>query len=96
MTGYFKENKLAKIGIEGNGETIYYVKDKKSETGINKAECNHLIIYIKDNKPDKITFLKKPVATLFPMHEFAPKEFLLKDFVWRENERPLSVLDIFK
>jgi hypothetical protein len=24
-----------------------------------------------------------------------PKEFLLKEFVWREKERPLSVADIF-
>ena len=29
MTGYFKENKLSKIFVEGNGETIYFVKDKR-------------------------------------------------------------------
>jgi lipopolysaccharide export system protein LptA len=96
MTGYFKKNELRKILVEGNGQTIYFAKDKEKLIGVNKAECSNLMIYIKENQVDKITFLKKPEATLFPMKEFTPDEFKLKDFVWRENERPLSVEDIFK
>ena len=99
MTGYFKDNKLAKIFVEGNGQTIYFAKDKKNGKenliGVNKANCSNLMIYIKENSVEKITFLKKPDATLFPMSDFVPKEFLLKDFNWRESERPLSVTDIF-
>jgi len=94
MTGYFTKNKLSKIFVEGNGQTIYFVKDKDKQIGINKANCSNLMIYVKDNTIEKITFLKKPDATLFPMKDFSPKEFLLKEFVWRENERPLSVADI--
>ncbi|MBI4945407.1 MAG: organic solvent tolerance protein OstA [Bacteroidetes bacterium] len=95
MTGYFKNNKLSRIYVEGNGQTIYFAKDKEKKIGINKADCSNLIIYLKENAIEKITFLKKPDATLFPMKDFVPKEFLLKEFVWRENERPLSVADIF-
>src|ERR1035437_10153613 len=76
MTGYFKDNKLSKIYVEGNGQTIYFVKDKEKKIGINRADCSNLIIYIKDNSIEKITFLKKPDATLFPMKDFVdPKEF---------------------
>ena len=75
------------------------LKDKKNGKdnliGVNKANCSNLMIYIKDNGVEKITFLKKPDATLFPMSDFTPKEFLLKDFLWREKERPNSVTDIF-
>jgi len=95
MTGHFRENKLAKIFVEGNGQTIYFAKDKEKLIGVNRANCTNLMIYITDNKVAKITFLKKPDATLFPMNEFVPKEFLLKDFTWREKERPNSVADIF-
>lgn len=99
MTGYFKENKLAKIFVEGNGQTIYFAKDKKNGKenfiGVNKANCTNLMIYIKDNSVEKITFLKKPDAILFPISDFIPKEFLLKDFLWRVTERPLSVAGIF-
>lgn len=96
MTGYFKKNKLNKIFVEGNGQTIYFAKDKEKLIGVNKAECSNLMIRVKENKADKIIFLKKPDATLFPMSDFTPEEFKLKDFVWRENERPLSMQDIFK
>jgi hypothetical protein len=82
--------------VEGNGQTIYFVKDKEKKIGINRADCSNLMIYVKDNSIEKITFLKKPDATLFPMKDFIdPKGFLLKEFVWREKERPLSVADIF-
>ena len=95
MTGYFKNNKLAKILVEGNGQTIYYAKDGKKNIGINKADCSDLMIFVKDNAVKKITFLKKPDATLFPMSDYKPKEYFLKDFVWRGKERPLSKADIF-
>lgn len=95
MTGYFTKNELAKILVEGNGQTIYFAKDKNKLIGVNKAECSDLMIYIKENQVNKITFLKKPDATLFPMKDFTPEEFKLKDFLWRENERPLSFEDIF-
>lgn len=99
MTGYFKDNKLSRIFVEGNGQTIYFAKDKKNGKddfiGVNRANCTNLMIYIKDNSVEKITFLKKPEATLFPMSDFTPKEFLLKDFLWREKERPLAMEEIF-
>ncbi len=96
MTGYFYKNELSKILVEGNGQTIYFAKDKNKLIGVNKAECSNLIVYIKEKQVEKITFLKKPEATLFPMSDFTPEEFKLKDFLWRENERPLSYEDIFR
>ncbi|MBI4931732.1 MAG: organic solvent tolerance protein OstA [Bacteroidetes bacterium] len=95
MTGYFKDNNLVKIYVEGNGQTIYFAKDKEKMIGVNKAECSDLIIYLKENAVDNITFLKKPDATLFPMSDYIPDEFKLKNFIWRENERPLVMQDIF-
>ncbi len=96
MTGFFKNNELVKIHVVGNGQTIYFPKDKDKYVGVNKADCNNLVIYITENEVKKITFLKKPEATLFPMSDFNQKDFTLKDFIWRENERPLSVQDILR
>lgn len=95
MTGYFQNNELKRIFVEGNGQTIYFPKDRGKLIGVNKAECSDILIFLKENKVNKITFLKKPDATLFPMSEFSSKEFILKEFIWRENERPLSYKDIF-
>lgn len=97
LTGYFnKENKLYKINVDGNGETIYYAKDKDALIGINKAESANMLILLKDNKPSKITFMKKPVATLFPPKNADPKEYVLRGMKNRFAEKPTSKNDIFK
>lgn len=95
MHGYFSDNKLRKIRVEGNGQTIYYGKDKDKYIGVNKADCSDLLIFLKDSQVDKITFIKKPDATLYPINELPPNELLLKDFVWKINQRPGSFKDIF-
>lgn len=95
MHGYFSDNKLYKIKVEGNGQTIYYGKDKDKYIGVNKADCSDLLIFLKDSQVDKITFIKKPDATLYPINELPPGELLLKDFVWKIKQRPGSFKDIF-
>jgi len=101
MKGFFKDNKLTRVNVEGNGQTIYYVNEKDKETkkeeikAVNRAECSDLTIYLKENEIDKITFKTKPDATVFPIDQIELKEFKLKGFSWRKNEQPLVKEDIF-
>ncbi|MEO6884638.1 MAG: OstA-like protein [Bacteroidia bacterium] len=96
VLGTFVKNKLYKIHVKGNGQTIYYAKDTKKSIGVNKADCSSMIIFMKDNKVTNITFITKPDATLFPYKDADPKDMILRNFVWRISERPLSEQDIFK
>jgi lipopolysaccharide export system protein LptA len=99
MTGFFADNKLYKIDVTGNGQTVYYVKDQKENkerlTGVNRAECSDMTVYIKENKVNKIVLKKKPAGTLYPINELKPEELKLKGFTWQEEKRPLSKEDIF-
>ena len=96
MKGFFKDNKLNKIFVEGNGQTIYYAKDKNKPIGVNRTDCSNIILFLKDNQIDKISFLNKPDATMYPMGELSPKDLLFKDFSWQQEARPLTKKDIFK
>jgi lipopolysaccharide export system protein LptA len=97
MTGFFTKNKLYRINVEGNGQTIYYAKNKtKKDFGVNRADCSDLIIYVNENKVDKITLLKEPDGTLYPIRELSPKDLRLKGFTWRNELRPVTREDIFK
>ena len=96
MNGYFQKNKLYLVNVEGNGQTLYFVKEKEEIKAVNRADCSDLKVYLKNNKVDKITFITKPDATLFPLEQVTAKELRLKDFNWRKKERPLNVNDIFK
>lgn len=96
MTGYFQDNKLYKIHVIGNGQTIYYLRNKKKQiTGVNQADCSDLLIFINDNKVEKISLLYKPDATLFPVKETNPLELRLKGYKWLEEMRPKNSSDIF-
>lgn len=95
MHGYFANNELYKIRVDGNGQTIYYAKDKNKYIGVNKADCSDLLLFMKDSQVSKITFINKPDATLFPINELPPAELLLKDFIWKIQQRPNSKNDIF-
>lgn len=95
MTGYFNYDTLYLVHVEGNGQTIYYVKDKQIIKAVNRADCSNLNLYFKDNKIKNIVFVTKPDATLYPIYQIDVKDLKLKNFTWRQKDRPLTIFDIF-
>ena len=95
MTGYFRDNKLYKIVVSGNGQTIYYADDQGTIIGANKTECSDLIIYLKDNKISRVNYTTKPDGTYFPLDKFPGSESKLADFKWMGQWRPYSWSDVF-
>jgi lipopolysaccharide export system protein LptA len=95
MIGYFKENKICKVFVEGNGQAIYYTKDKNKLTGVNKSECSDLVVFLENNAVKKITLLNKPDGTLYPPKELDPKDLRLKEFKDHSSLRPKDRNDVF-
>jgi lipopolysaccharide export system protein LptA len=94
MTGYFnKNNDLTTVKVNGNGQTIYYTKDKNNIVGVNKAISSNLLIKLKDNQVIRVTMLKKPDGTLYPIGDL--EETKLEGFKWLEEFRPKSKFEIF-
>ncbi|HET6244516.1 MAG: organic solvent tolerance protein OstA [Bacteroidetes bacterium] len=92
----FHENALNKVKVTGNGETIYFTREDNGDLfGVNKAISSDLLIYMKENAIEKISFINKPEATLFPIEDVTATELELKDFQWREDQRPKTKEDIF-
>jgi lipopolysaccharide export system protein LptA len=97
MTGYFTDNRLSSIKVEGNGQTIYYTRNNKKQlSGVNRADCSDMLITFSDNRVGGITLIDQPDATLYPIQELDYNELMLKDFVWKEGERPFSRDDIYR
>ncbi len=96
MTGYFSDNKLYKILVSGNGQTIYYGKNKNDKNfGVNRADCSDLDIRINENKVQQISLLNEPDGTLYPINELTTKELRLKGFLWKNDDRPKTKEDIY-
>jgi lipopolysaccharide assembly outer membrane protein LptD (OstA) len=97
MTGYFKEQKLNRVYVEANGETIYFAGEEGGPPdNVNKAKASNLLIKIEKNKVKDITFLTQPDATLYPLNLVKLSDMKLEGFNWRIEERPEKVEDIFE
>ena len=56
MIGYFHDNDLYKVTVDGNSETVYFAQDdKQAFVGVNKAVASAMLIFIKALKDSKIT-----------------------------------------
>jgi len=96
MTGFFSDNKLYRINVDGNSQSIHYAKDDEEVIGINKSESSNIVILLEDQKVSQIKFLVKPDQKLHPPGDLPRNEALLKDFKWLKEERPQSKFDIFR
>jgi hypothetical protein len=89
MTGFFKDGDLHRLYVEGNGESIYYGEDDgKKLIGVNKAVCSNMMISIKEDKVQRIKFLDKPTAVLYPPKDAPEDELKLKLFKWLIEDKP--------
>jgi lipopolysaccharide export system protein LptA len=96
MIGFLENNNLYKIDVIGNGQTIYYAKNKLDQNfAVNRADCSDLTIYVEDSKVKSITLLNKPIGTLYPIKALSASELKLKGFNWYGNLRPKTKNDIF-
>ncbi|HRH65300.1 MAG TPA: OstA-like protein [Bacteroidia bacterium] len=96
MTGFFEKNELYRIDVEGNGQTIYYAKNKHEQNfAVNRADCSDMIIFVNQSKVKSITLQNDPDGTMYPIHELSTSELRLKGFSWQEKKRPASKADLF-
>jgi len=103
MIGYFDQhNKLYKMDVKGNGQTIYFAyQDNKEDStqeliGVKKTESSAITIFLKDSKPTIITFINTVSGTFYPPLELSGQDLYLKNFMWYDKLRPNTPDDIFE
>ncbi len=96
MIGYIINNELNNIEVDGNGQTLYYAKEKEDIIGLNRAESSRISIRFKEGQIYTISFLKAPEGELKPLLELSEEDKKLSGFEWKIHLRPLSKHDIFE
>lgn len=96
MTGFIVENKLQRIDVDGNGQTLYYARDKGNIIGLNRAESSKISIIFQDSKIHSIKFYTMPEGKLTPILQLSDEERRLSGFDWKEAIRPADKDDIFR
>ena len=97
LDGLFKEGELREIDVSKNTEVIYYMySDEDNELiGIDKTTCSRLKMVTKENQIEDITFFVSPDGNLFPDKDLPLNERKLEGFIWREDERPNDIRELF-
>jgi hypothetical protein len=96
LIGYFANNKLYKIVIEGNGESIYYLVDEDKLLGVTHNKSSSIVIYVDKGKIISIYEYQNPEGVLDPPLLKSPDSQVLPGFSWLDKFRPKDVSDIFK
>lgn len=96
MTGFIRNNELYRINVDGNGQSLYYARDKEGIIGLNKAESSSITISMEKNKVKRIAFISSPEGVLNPILQVQEDDSKLAGFQWLDLIRPKTILDIFK
>ncbi len=92
MRGFFKDDKLNRMFIEGNAESIYFARDsgKMTISGMQRSLSSRIRVDFKNNEATNLAFYTKPENRYGPLAKFKEDEKILKGFIWKPKERPVS------
>ncbi|OKS88429.1 hypothetical protein RG47T_3896 [Mucilaginibacter polytrichastri] len=90
MRGFFADNKLSRMFVDGNAESIYFSRDSGKVTGMERSLSSRIRVNFKDNKAANIMNLVKPEHRYGPLNKFTEDDKILKGFIWKPKDRPVS------
>jgi len=94
ITGFFKDNKLNQMFVDGNAETAYYVKDDTTYMGLNHSVSSRIKISFLDGKVKNINLIRRIEGQTTPMDKLTEEDKILKGFIWKPKDRPKSKEEI--
>lgn len=96
ITGFFKNNKLNQLYVDGNAETISYNKGEQDSiySDMNRTVSSRIKILFEENELSDIVFIKKLDGSVYPIGAIPKDKEILKGFIWKPKERPASKEEI--
>ena len=98
ITAHLKNNKIKTVYVDGNAESIYFLKnDSNQYLGGNRAKSALITISFNDsNKVQKIKLETSPEAKFTPIQIVDYKAFQLPQFAWYWSLKPQSKWDVIR
>lgn len=94
ITGYFKDNKLDRIYVDGNAESIYFTVEKEEYTGMLRSISSRIKIKFEDNKMTDVISIRKAENVYYPISSVPSGQDILEGFIWKPELRPKSKEEI--
>jgi len=96
ITGFFTDNELERMFIDGNAESIYYVADEKSKvyTEMYHSRSSRIKILLDSNRITHFIPIRRVDGKVYPIHLVPQETEILEGFVWKPGDRPTSKEDL--
>ncbi|WP_158569123.1 OstA-like protein [Chitinophaga silvisoli] len=95
ITGYFKNQNLDWMHVDGNAESIYYVQDDDgSIISVNKTLSGVINMYFLEGQLHHVNFIKDPEGTMYPFGQRPIDQMKLPNFKWDIKRRPKSKYEL--
>ena len=96
LDGFFTDGKLDNVYVEKNSTLLYYMYSDDSELiGLNKTLASSIFIKFLDNEISEVSFYKTPDGNVLAESKILTNEMKLPGFIWREEEKPNKITDLF-
>jgi lipopolysaccharide export system protein LptA len=97
MFGKFEEGKLKTLLVKGNAESVYFNRNEETQVleTITKEISSNIEFTLETGVIQTIKYLKASDGKTYPPSLLPEDVRRLKGFIWREDEQPKKMEDIF-
>lgn len=90
MKGYFVNEKLDRIFVNGNAESIYFPEDSSQTGAMLRTIAARMRINFSNDSLMSVLFIRKPEMTYYPLSKLTEEVKTLPNFSWKPKDRPKS------
>lgn len=94
ITGFFTNNKLDRMFVDGNAESIYYTTEGNKISGMTRSLGSRIKINFENNEVSNIVNIRKTENSYTPVGILKADREILEGFIWKPKDRPASKEDI--
>jgi hypothetical protein len=90
MKGFFKNDKLDVVFVNGNAESIYFPQDTSENKGMMRSVAAKMRINFHQDSLMQIAFIRQPEHNYYPFEKITEELKTLPNFSWKPKDRPKS------
>ena len=96
ITGFFTDNALDRMFVDGNAESIYYMVDEQEQvyTNMYHSRSSRIKIMVDSNEIVEFSPIRNVDGKVYPIHLIPQEAEILEGFVWKPGDRPTSKEDL--
>lgn len=89
MRGFFKNNKINVVFVDGNAQTLYYDRDSVKIQQVHRSVASRIRVNF-TGKGEVITWYNDVTHKDTPLGKLKEDDKILKGFLWKPKDRPVS------